>query len=42
MMSVFPNAKDFNDAWKRRLVTRSDIVREFQSNGFVDEKGRLL
>lgn len=36
------DAKDFNDAWKRRLVTRSDIEREFRSNDFVDEKGRLL
>jgi hypothetical protein len=41
-VEVVSGAKDFNEAWRRRLVKYADIRRDFISNGFSDKKGQLL
>jgi hypothetical protein len=41
-VEVVSGAKDFNEAWQRRLVSHADIGREFIANGFCNKNGQLL
>jgi hypothetical protein len=41
-VETISGAKDFNEAWRRGLVTGRDIARQFIADGFTNEKGQLL